>query len=231
MSSAPSCETESTIASAHTTALCYSKRVLPDCEREDCACDLTLLLRLKAGADNQFALRLKSSTALMRHCARLFVIDRARELRRLQEVSLSDDVDRVGGHVLSEIADRSDAQNHTLNREAFWQHFAAVSANLPERSRHILLRHYRDGLSHAEIAADSGISVDAISQTISRALKSIRFECDRQGVKRADLADPVSTPPTPVYAAGDFKPMRIDFKAVRKIILNLCQDLPLRFGK
>ena len=51
--------------------------------------------------------------------------------------------------------------------------WAAVS-RLPDRRRTILLMAKRDGMSHAAIAAELGLSENTVRNQISRALESLR---------------------------------------------------------
>jgi len=222
MRSAPSCEMEAMIASARSVALHYAKDLLPDCEREDCACDACLKLQLKAQVNDQFAQRLQSSTAFVRHCVRQFVIDYARELGRHHVAPLAPSPGGSDIQVDWDPEDPRDLLKDAFNLIAFWQQIAGVSSRLSMCSRDILWLRYSNGLSLEAIAARMRMHPDAVSQSIKRSLKSVCSECDRMGVSRGDLSfDPPHD--TYVYLLARLNYFRVELRNTLKIIARLRQ--------
>ena len=65
------------------------------------------------------------------------------------------------------------AETMTLNEEQRREALVACLAKLPERQRSVVGQRYLDGDSVAQIAADSGLNANAISQLLFRAKRSL----------------------------------------------------------
>lgn len=187
---------QETYSICYEIALHYAQSVLPEGMWEDCACDFRLLMRERVESDEWFRLWVRKSDRLISHIARYYVLDCARKLGRHLEISTSEPIDSSGTPMEWEFPDLRNLPGEALNHEAFWQRIARISTRLPKRSIEILLLCFRDGYSHAEIAAATGLSVNAVSLILSRALRSIACACEDQGITRGDLAAYFSPPPS-----------------------------------
>lgn len=75
----------------------------------------------------------------------------------------------IDGAELHEIADSAPDPARILEARARLQQVAADLAELPERTRRILLKRRLDNMSYAEIAASEEMTVAAVEKTVARA--------------------------------------------------------------
>ncbi len=173
--------------SCYHIALQYAKRYLPEGEWENCASDFRLHIRSKAGSDSQLKIWCETSQAYLNHCARCYVIDFARKLGNRRYISIYHRLDEELEFLEWDIPDFRNLPVTSLYADEFWVQIAALSMRLPKRSRDFLKLHYRHGFSHSEIASNTGLKVNAVSQILSRALKTIKVNCTMQGVIEQDF--------------------------------------------
>ena len=164
--------------------------VLP--EREDCAAAFGPHLRDRAGSDDQLKLWCNAKPAYIKQSARNWVLDWRRALRRRRETLMSEVTEGEGMLMEFKFPDPDILPADAQMRREFWQQITFLCTRLSRRSLDILLRCYHDGQSHAEIAADLGLTVDAVSQIVSRSLKFLRRACVEEGVTCSELALPPS---------------------------------------
>ncbi len=175
----------------HAVALHYSKRFLPETLWDDCASDFRLHIRSKAGSDAVLAFWFETSPAFINHCARQYIMDCAKKLSHRHEVSICHRFNNEAELTEWDIPDFRNLPANSLNSEEFWFQIASFSDRLPKRTLDFLFLHYRNELSHAEIAAKTGLKVNAVSQILSRALRTISAECEAKGISKGDF-DPSS---------------------------------------
>ena len=181
-------------------AMRFAMRCLPESACEDCASDFRLHMRSKAGCDAVLSFWFETSPAFINHCARQYIIDCARKLSHRREVSTCHRFNNEFELTEWDIPDCRNLPDTGIDVEEFWLQVAILSLRLPKRSLDFFILHYRDELSHAEIAAKTGLKVDAVSQILSRALRTIKAECLSQGIAKGDFS-PSS------YAGGGAKPI------------------------
>ncbi|WP_213981761.1 sigma-70 family RNA polymerase sigma factor [Sphingomonas sp. dw_22] len=102
----------------------------------------------------------RSKEALLVTAAINLSIDRARRKTRAPFVDLSD---------IHAIADRTPDPAQIVEEQARLRHAAEGLAQLPERTRRILLKRRLEDLSYAEIAASENMSVAAVEKQVARA--------------------------------------------------------------
>jgi len=102
----------------------------------------------------------RSKEALLVTAAINLSIDRARRRARAPIVDLDD---------IHAIADRTPDPAQIVEEQARLRHAAEGLAQLPERTRRILLKRRLDELSYAEIAASENMSVAAVEKQVARA--------------------------------------------------------------
>jgi RNA polymerase sigma factor (sigma-70 family) len=102
----------------------------------------------------------RSKEALLVTAAINLSIDRARRKARAPFVDLKD---------IHAIADRTPDPAQIVEEQARLKHAADGLAQLPERTRRILLKRRLDDLSYAEIAASENMSVAAVEKQVARA--------------------------------------------------------------
>ncbi|MET0309091.1 MAG: RNA polymerase sigma factor [Sphingomonas sp.] len=102
----------------------------------------------------------RSKEALLVTAAINLSIDRARRRARAPFVDLDN---------IHAIADRTPDPAQIVEEQARLRHAADGLAQLPERTRRILLKRRLDDLSYAEIAASENMSVAAVEKQVARA--------------------------------------------------------------
>lgn len=102
----------------------------------------------------------RSQEALLVTAAINLSIDRARRKARAPFVDLED---------IHAIADRTPDPAQIVEEQARLRHAADGLAQLPERTRRILLKRRLEDLSYAEIAASEDMSVAAVEKQVARA--------------------------------------------------------------
>lgn len=102
----------------------------------------------------------RSKEALLVTAAVNLSIDRARRRARAPFVDLDD---------IHSIADHTPDPSQIVEEQARLRHAAEGLAQLPERTRRILLKRRLDNLSFAEIAASEEMSVAAVEKQVARA--------------------------------------------------------------
>ncbi|HVJ01226.1 MAG TPA: RNA polymerase sigma factor [Sphingomonas sp.] len=102
----------------------------------------------------------RSREALLVTAAVNLSIDRSRRRARSPFVEAAD---------IHAIADMTPDPAEVVEQQARLRHAGAGLAQLPERTRRILLKRRLDGLSYAEIAASEGMSVAAVEKQVARA--------------------------------------------------------------
>lgn len=102
----------------------------------------------------------RSREALLVTAAVNLSIDRSRRRARSPFVEAAD---------IHSIADMTPDPAEVVEQQARLRHAGAGLAQLPERTRRILLKRRLDGLSYAEIAASEGMSVAAVEKQVARA--------------------------------------------------------------
>lgn len=73
------------------------------------------------------------------------------------------------------------------NDHALAQRLNEALGTLPDHTRTVLLRKYREGLSYEEISADTGIAVSALKMRVARASASLRRTLVGAGITLATL--------------------------------------------
>jgi RNA polymerase sigma factor (sigma-70 family) len=102
----------------------------------------------------------RSREALLVTAAVNLSIDRRRRSQRSPFVEIDD---------LHAIADAMPDPAQIVEQQARLRHAAEGLAQLPERTRRILLKRRLDGLAYAEIAEAEGMSVAAVEKQVARA--------------------------------------------------------------
>ena len=102
----------------------------------------------------------RSKEAMLVTAAINLSIDRARRKARAPFVDLDD---------IHAIADRTPDPAQIVEEQARLRHAAEGLAQLPERTRRILLQRRLDDLSYAQIAASENMSVAAVEKQVARA--------------------------------------------------------------
>ena len=102
----------------------------------------------------------RSREALLVTAAVNLSIDRARRRARSPFVEIAD---------FHAIADMTPDPGEVVEQQARLRHAAAGLAQLPERTRRILLQRRLDGLSYAQIAEAEDMSVAAVEKQVARA--------------------------------------------------------------
>jgi len=102
----------------------------------------------------------RSQEALLVRAAVNLSIDRQRRRGRMP---------MADGAELHEIVDTAPDPSRILEARARLQQVAADLAQLPERTRRILLKRRLENLSYAEIAASEQMTVAAVEKTVARA--------------------------------------------------------------
>lgn len=102
----------------------------------------------------------RSREALLVTTAINLSIDRGRRHQRSPFVDISD---------FHAIADATPDPSQIVEQQARLRRAAEGLAQLPERTRRILLKRRLDGLAFAEIAASEGMSVAAVEKQVARA--------------------------------------------------------------
>ena len=85
----------------------------------------------------------------------------------------------------------TDQEAERQDRELLWQ----LVQELPERQQDIILKHFREGLSLRDIAADYGISYQRVSQLESKGLKTLKNHVELKQIamqRGIDSIDPVA---------------------------------------
>jgi RNA polymerase sigma-70 factor (ECF subfamily) len=102
------------------------------------------------------------------------VLDQVRERRRRLARERSWHDEAYGGDAAHEAADpRGDASRAVEEREEAAR-LASAIASLPKGARHAFRLHKIDGLSHAEVAAQLGISRSGVEKHIALAMRHLR---------------------------------------------------------
>ncbi|WP_114953776.1 RNA polymerase sigma factor [Sphingosinicella terrae] len=102
----------------------------------------------------------RSKEALLVTAAVNLAVDRARRRARAPFVEAND---------IHAIADCSPDAAHVLEQRARLRRAAEGIAQLPERTRNILLKRRLENLSYKEIAEAEGLSVSAVEKQVARA--------------------------------------------------------------
>lgn len=113
--------------------------------------------------------------AYLYRIAQNLVVDRVRERhRRMQrERRWSEDREEPGSHSLEPIDPSDNAESAMVRREEVALVASAIG-NLPEGARRVFELHKIEGLSHADVAAQLGISKSGVEKHMAVAMKYLR---------------------------------------------------------
>ena len=179
----------------YTTGYRQAMRVgLPASEWDDCAAGFRLCLLSKYPDHERLAKMCSDSPALIVHCARQYALDYRRRLCRRewlwsQSGQIQDESDSY------DIANPDNALDTLLSSIALRQQLTHASVTLSPTTYKYLIRRFYHQESYAEIAGASGKNVNAIEQTVSRALKRLRLHFQNQECFAQNNVDVCGPPP------------------------------------
>lgn len=173
---------------------------LPEAEWDDCAAGFRLWMLAKYPDRDKLTQVCEQAPALVTRCARQYALDYQRRLYRRHEWLWSQFARQDGEGDGYDACDPDDALDAALCSIAHQQRFAGAFLTLSPANRTYLLRHFCDQESYAEIAGGSGKSINAIEQSVSRALKQLRVYFQKQSLETDDYAD-ICCPPPPLHTS------------------------------
>lgn len=121
-------------------------------------------LRYAVMAQSERQAAIESPRQFLWRIVQNLIIDMARRRRRRGEHVCIDDV-------AEELADPAHSPERSLELEQQWRLLRQALAELPPNCRQALLLNRLDGLTHAEIAAQLGVSASMVSKYIMQALR------------------------------------------------------------
>jgi RNA polymerase sigma-70 factor (ECF subfamily) len=155
----------------HRELVCFLTRQVRD---RDAAADLAQESFVRA-LDLQAAGKpVLDARALLYRIARNLVIDR----HRRAQVRLHDDIDSLAEDQLPTAPQHLQPEEALASQQVIGAYLIAIEA-LPPRCRQAFVLHVFDGLSHAEIAGQMGISVSMVEKHIVRGMLACKL-CARQ---------------------------------------------------
>lgn len=169
-------------------------------EQEDCAVKFLELMLQKYGSYEVLARICKESPALIEKCARDHAIDYLRTLNNRYEIIEADTIRSDGNSEIFDSQSNAPAPGDALEKAEYWLKIEkAAHADLSPAEYETLLRHYRDEMTHKEIAAATGQTAGAVKMAIKRALKKLKRDAAKLGIQESELREylPESTPPPP----------------------------------
>lgn len=157
---------------------------VPKAEVDDC--EMTFVERmLLRGTEEPVLAGMVESDAWLHRCAKNHARNYRRNTLRQQHRYVSLCAMRHQATRDHEVVDKQTPERVLLRRHVQSSISSVVERLMPE-VRAMLLRHYLDGQSAAEIAASSGRSLHAVEQVLYRARITVRMELTRKGVIPAD---------------------------------------------
>lgn len=154
------------------------RRSLPEADCQDCAVTF-VVQKLERGAS------FSQDDALRRRCAHDFVCDfcRARARRAQHELPACPDFATATRGATTR------GLEEEVIRQAFWQELHPFLHRLQPMPRQIVQRHYQNGETVSELAADFGKTPHAIEALLSRSRQRLQTLLKKAGIDAAELYD------------------------------------------
>lgn len=162
---------------------------LPGCEWDDCAAGFRLFMLTKYPDHEMLAQLCNMAPAFVVHCARQYALDYQRKLYRRREWLWSQAAEAQGETDEYDTPDPYNAVEALLCHIAFQQQLTKASAELSAVNLSYLRRRFCDQELYAEIASASGKNVNAVEQSVSRALKQLRLAFQQQSKEDEEHVD------------------------------------------